>query len=206
MSDYESDLEIILFDKKPMFCHKYLKFGRCDKEKKCTYAHYVQEIDPMQCKAGARCSNEKCSYIHAGESFEDMHKRLVASFRLEDDILKKNRSDKIQAVKNTKLCKYLGACELSKCNFAHEIKNLNPIRCKLECNKQKCPFLHNDEGLIDLCLRAELADDFYSFSKKDEGGALITMKEFDISFVVFVLESFKKSRTGRFEFVKLDYS
>lgn len=127
---------------------RYLK--NCSKAE-CTYAHSLDEWEPIRCRGGDNCTSVECTYMHPKETKMDCFNKMFPNHI--------QKSDAVPVQKRlvcTQICKFANpfknemACSKMNrgCKFAHTIDEWNPIICKFgeKCRSQStCKFYHNSE-------------------------------------------------------------
>ncbi len=69
------------------FCKAWFETQECN-NKKCTFAHSVEELRRKVCMRDARCRNDKCIFKHTGQSDEDFLERNKLVHRVQKNQIK----------------------------------------------------------------------------------------------------------------------
>jgi hypothetical protein len=57
------------------YCRNVLKFGKCNRSE-CTFAHTMEQYNPVKCDFGKGCKKQGCTFIHPHETKESHCKRV----------------------------------------------------------------------------------------------------------------------------------
>jgi len=162
-------------DTRSRACKSVSSGEKCLKGDNCTFAHTLDELNPVACKFGMSCKfifsdTKTCFYIHPEETKEMYCKRNLifqqqkcsheprASKRTEAFCKLSNAKD---SIRKTKICEVLvkyGKCNRDVCNFAHNSKEYKPDCVFGEGCKKKnvCTFRHHPESIRDYCERMNI--------------------------------------------------
>jgi hypothetical protein len=165
-------------DKRSRACKSVSSGEKCLKGDKCTFAHSVDELNPVACKFGMSCKfifsdTKTCFYIHPEETKEMYCKRNLIfqeqkthKHEEHQPISKRTEafnklSNAKDSIRKTKICEVLlkyGKCTRQVCNFAHNSNEYKPDCVFGEGCKKKnvCTFRHHPETIHEYCDRMNI--------------------------------------------------
>jgi hypothetical protein len=119
---------------KSMMCPHVLncKFGE-----KCKYAHTMDELTPCKCRADEKCTHDNCKYMHSNETKEGYGRRMGW---IREVVKVRENNEK------SMMCSYGVGCKRKVCSFAHNLTELNPLKCvRTGCDMSRCKYMHSNE-------------------------------------------------------------
>jgi len=174
----EDNISVEVSDKRSRACKSVTSEEKCLKGSCCTFAHTIEELNPIACKFGMSCKfifsdTKTCFFVHPEETKEMYCKRNLI-FQAKKQVQHTNNSfssykrtegfNKLSNVKDTirktKVCEVLlkyGKCNREVCNFAHNSKEYKP-ECVFgnSCKKRECTFRHHPETIEKYCERMNI--------------------------------------------------
>ena len=172
------DISVEVCDKRSRACKSVTSEEKCLKGSGCTFAHTIEELNPIACKFGMSCKfifsdTKTCFFIHPEETKEMYCKRNLI-FQVKKkvqntdktfDCMKRTEgfnklSNAKDTIRKTKVCDVLlkyGKCKREVCNFAHNANEYKPD-CVFgdSCKKRECTFRHYPETIEKYCERMNI--------------------------------------------------
>ena|ERR1700730_17353927 len=142
---------------KTKLCRFFEKYGKCDKNHKCTYAHGVNELNPInkECRYGIDCYNEKCKFNHPNEwKFYNINKNediINLNNEIFSQLNKYNSDIEKNEIKEEELIKP----ELTLTINGINIDNIEDLNYFIEENKKETPINICKKNIVNMVKNSE---------------------------------------------------